>query len=197
MNEHVLALLQARSGHFLYESGHHGESWLDLETLCARPAELRPVVSELASRLASYKPEVICGPLVEGAFVGLLVAAELGCAFTYANRFAPETSGGLFPVTYNLPAPLRPLVKDKRVAIVNDVISAGSAVRGTFFDLQSSGARVVAVGSLAVLGESFRAFADEHGLPLEALATMPHRLWKPAECPLCAAGMTLEKLAIA
>src|SRR5690349_15647390 len=123
MKNDVMSLACARRGHFLYESGHHGDLWLDLETLCLRPTELRPLISELASRLASYKPEIVCGPLVEGAFVALLVAQELGCEFVYANRIVTESSSELFPVEYRLPVALGSVVRDRRVVIVNDVIS--------------------------------------------------------------------------
>jgi orotate phosphoribosyltransferase len=197
MKNGVLSLACARQGHFLYESGHHGDLWLDLETLCRRPAELRPLVSELGSRLASYKPEVVCGPLVEGAFVGLLVANELGCEFAYASRFACDDPSQLFGVKYCVPATLRPVVKGKRVVIVNDVISAGSAVRGTYEDLAGADARVIAVGCLLLLGEAFSPFADEHGLAIEALQTAPHNLWTAQECPLCKEGVPLERLAVA
>ena len=198
MNADLASLLHRRTGHFEYESGHHGDVWLDLETLCQKPHSLRPFVSELASRLASYKPEVVCGPLVEGAFLALLVGGELGCEFTYANRFANNAgSGRLYPVEYRLPETLRTTVKGRRVAIVNDVISAGSAVRGTYVDLISHGARVSVVGCLLVMGDAFPAYAGEHGLAVEALDREPHHLWQSQECPLCAQGVPLERLAVA
>jgi orotate phosphoribosyltransferase len=135
---------------------------------------------------------VVCGPLVEGAFVALLVSLEVGCDFAYAERFADTTREGLYPVEYRLPKALQTAVKDKRVAIVNDVINAGSAVRGTFSDLQALGANVVAIGALLVLGDAITEFAAEHNAALELLEQMPNNLWTPSECPLCAAGMPLE-----
>jgi len=188
----LLSSVHGRQGHFRLESGHHGDRWLQLERLCLHSREIRLFAARLAAQLAHYEIEVVCGPLVEGAFVGLLVSLELGCDFVYAERFADETPEGLFPVEYRLPKALQPAVKDKRVAIVNDVISAGSAVRGTFFDLQSLGARVVVIGALLTLGESISAFAAEHRVALELLERMPNHLWTPSECPLCAAGMPLE-----
>jgi orotate phosphoribosyltransferase len=139
-----------------------------------------------------YKVEVVCGPLVEGAFVALLVSLDLGCDFAYAERFADSTREGLYPVKYRLPRALQPAVKGKRVAIVNDVISAGSAVRGTFSDLQALGANVVAIGALLALGDAIVEFAAEHHLALELLEQMPNSLWTPSQCPLCAAGEALE-----
>jgi len=78
------------------------------------------------------------------------------------------------------------------VAIVNDVINAGSAVRGTLADLRRYGARPLAIGTLAVLGTAAATFARHEGLALEALATLPADLWPPEACPLCAAGRPLD-----
>lgn len=195
MDQEFLKLVRGRRGHFLYESGHHAELWFDLETLCQRPAGLRPYIAELSARLQPYRPALVCGPLVEGAFIGLLVAAELGCEFTYALRSAAAKSTGLFSVQYRLPPVLGPAVRGRRVAIVNDVISAGSAVRGTYRDLRTYGAEVAAVGSLIVLGEEFSRFAADKNLAVESLAQWANPLWTPAECPLCRAGVPLERLA--
>jgi orotate phosphoribosyltransferase len=192
MEENVLSFVRGRQGHFQMESGHHGDVWFELETLCLHSRELQPFAAQLAAKLSRHKVEVVCGPLVEGAFIALLVSLELGCDFVYAERFANATSEGLFPVEYRLPKALHSAVRSKRVAIVNDVISAGSAVRGAFSDLQSIGADVVAIGALLGLGDSIAKFAAEHEVALELLHQMPHNLWTPAQCPLCAAGQPLE-----
>ena len=192
MKEHLLSLVRERQGHFLLESGHHGDLWYQLETLCLHSREIRPFSARLAAQLLQYKVEVVCGPLVEGAFIALLVSLELGCEFAYAERFADTTREGLFPVEYRLPRALQPVVRGKRVAIVNDVISAGSAVRGTFSDLQALGASVVALGALLALGDAIGKFTAEHHVALELLERMPNNLWMPSECPLCAAGVQLE-----
>jgi len=192
MKENLLSLMRGRQGHFLLESGHHGDLWFHLETLCLHSREIQPFAARLAERLVPYKVDVVCGPLVEGAFIALLVSLELGCDFAYAERFADTTREGLYPVEYRLPRALQPAVKGKRVAVVNDVISAGSAVRGTFSDLQALGAGVVAFGALLALGDAIAEFAAEHGVALELLERLPNNLWTPSQCPLCAAGMPLE-----
>jgi orotate phosphoribosyltransferase len=192
MNEDLLALVSGRSGHFRLESGHHGDLWFQLETLCLHSRAIRPLAAQLAARLEKYKVDAVCGPLVEGAFVALLVSLELGCDFVYAERFANAEHEGLYPVEYRVPAVLEPAVRGKRVAIVNDVINAGSAVRGTFSDLRARGASIVAIGALLALGDAIDAFAAEHHVALEFLKRMPNNLWPPAECPLCAKGEPLE-----
>ena len=192
--DEVLEMLVARRGHFLLESGHHGDLWLDLEALCTRPPRIWPLCSELARNLRRFGAEFICGPLVEGAFVGLLVASELGTAFCYSERFVRPGVNGLFPVEYRLPRALRGAVRGKRVAIVNDVINAGSAVRGTFEELTGCEARVVAIGALLTLGSAAREFANSKGVTLETLTAVANTLWTPSECPLCTAGVPLEDI---
>jgi orotate phosphoribosyltransferase len=192
MDDKILSLVRGRRGHFQLESGHHGDLWLELETLCLRPCEIQPFAVRLAVALRRYRVEVVCGPLVEGAYVALLVALELGCDFVYAERFANSSREGLFPVEYRLPKALHGAVKGRRVAIVNDVISAGSAVRGAFSDLRLIGAEVVVIGALLGLGDSIDQFAGENHIALELLQRMPHNLWTPEECPLCAAGEAIE-----
>jgi orotate phosphoribosyltransferase len=186
----VAALLPWRKGHFRFESGHHGDSWLDLEVLCLQPEPVEHLAAVLADCLSEQRPDAICGPLVEGAFVALMVARRLKVAFTYTERLA-STSDELFPVSYRLPGRQRELVAGKRVIIINDVIGAGSAVLGTLKDLYECGADPVAIGTLATRGSSALVLARENGLVLETLASFPGELWKPSECPMCAAGVPL------
>jgi orotate phosphoribosyltransferase len=192
MQDQILKLLSARHGHFLFESGHHGDLWLDLESLFFRPDHIRPLAATLASRLRGYNIEIVCGPLVEGSFVGLLVALELGVEFVYSERFFRPTQDGLFPACYRIPQSLRRPLRQKRVAIVNDVINAGSAVRGTFDDLLDCDASIVAIGSLLVLGTPASEYALSKNVRLEYLAALPNNLWSQSECPLCASGAPLE-----
>ena len=192
MSEAFLSSVGSRQGHFKLESGHHSDFWLDLETLCLRPANTQPFAVELAARLRPHGVQTVCGPLNEGAFVALMVASELACEFTYAERFVNPKREALFPVEYRLPVALQPMVRGKRVAIVNDVISAGSAVRGAFVSLQAIGARVVAIASLLVLGTALSTFARDKDVAIEALVKRPHNLWIPDDCPLCRSGLPLD-----
>jgi orotate phosphoribosyltransferase len=189
--QQVEGLLPVRRGHFRLESGHHGELWLDLELLFLRPARLQPLAQELARALSKHAIEAVCGPLVEGAFLATMVAVALEVPFTYSERHVAR-SEGLFPVDYPLPRALQPQLAGRRVAIVNDVINAGSAVRGTLRSLRACGARPVAIATLAVLGEAAGQLADVEAVSLHALARLPNRLWSPADCPLCAARVPLE-----
>ncbi len=195
MENELLGLLAARTGHFRLESGHHGDLWLDLDPLFLRPTRLRGFAAALASRFAAYDVEAICGPLNGGAFVAQLIAAELGVAFSYTERHAPTRTDALYAVEYRLPAGLRGPIGGKTVAIVDDVINAGSAVRATYAALRACGARPIALGALLVLGGGAARFAADSALPLEYLSRRESHIWIPSECPLCAANVPLVDMA--
>jgi orotate phosphoribosyltransferase len=142
MKDEVAELIPARRGYFQFESGHHGELWLDLELLCLHPEPVQRLAERLAARLLPYEVEAVCGPLVEGAFIALMLASELHVPFTYSERFENFGTDALYPVEYRIPSRLREELQGKRVAIVNDVINAGSAVLGTLVDLEACGAEV-------------------------------------------------------
>jgi orotate phosphoribosyltransferase len=172
-------LVPARRGHFAYESGHHGDLWLDLDTLFVSPRRLQPYVAELASQLARHGLEVVCGPLVGGALVAQTVAAELDVAFCYSTRL-----GG----SYEIPPAFEPTLAGRRVGLVDDAINAGSAVLGTAAAIRGAGGHLSVVGALLVLGEPV-----DVGAPVEHLTALPNALWTITDCPLCRAGAPLDR----
>jgi len=78
------------------------------------------------------------------------------------------------------------------VAIVDDVMSAGSALRGTYAELRAHGAEPVVTGALLVLGSAGADHFAKEGVPVAALAREDYDLWLPGACPLCAAGVAVE-----
>jgi orotate phosphoribosyltransferase len=225
MVEKLLTLMAARRGHFLLESGHHGELWLDVDRLFVWPEQLRPFVVELAERLAPHAIDAVCGPLTGGAFLAQMVAETMGVPFVYADRVAPPPgwhvpsprrawsaprhesttpsedaelatqnppSSELFPVDYPIPPELAEFVRNKRVAVVNDVINAGSAVRGAIASLRACDAQPTVIGALLILGDFAAALASAADVSLESLHAIPNPIWEPASCPLCQAGRPLQ-----
>jgi orotate phosphoribosyltransferase len=186
--------MDGRRGHFRLESGHHGELWLDLDELFRRPAQLGRSTDELAGRLAaSAAVEAVCGPLVGGALVAFAVAATLDVELFVAEPGQAAGDGtGLYGARYRIPGGARDRLAGRKVAVVDDVINAGSATRATIADLRAAGATVVAIGALVVLGSPAGELAAREGLPLERVASLPNRLWEPSSCPLCASGVPLE-----
>ena len=190
-----LNLVAGRRGHFRLESGHHSGLWLDLDPLFAEPKRIEPFVASLANALRTYNVSAVCGPLLGGAFLAQLVANSLGIEFCFTERVIPTGPGGLYRARYVLPAAFTARIRGKRIAMVDDVMSAGSALRGTFAELQSHDAVTVVAGALLVLGSTGAEFFADQGIAVEAVARDNFDLWTPADCPLCVAGLPLEDVA--
>ncbi len=193
MGDHpaFLELIPARRGHFQMESGYHGGLWLDLDALFVEPARIDAFVGTLAEALRPHDVDVVCGALVGGAFLAQLLARSLGVDFCFTEMLSTHAAG-LYPRTYRLPHAFVARVAGKRVAIVDDVMSAGSALRGTYAALQRHEVVPVVAGALLVLGWQGISFFADRGVPVVTTARDDYEMWAPAECPLCAQGVPLE-----
>jgi orotate phosphoribosyltransferase len=182
----ALAAVTSR-GHFRYESGHHGDLWLDLDGLLVDARRARGWASALAQRAAACHPEFVCGPLSGGAFVAQLLAAEIGVGFAFAERVVADDRA----TRYRVPDSLRKAVSGRRVLLVDDAVNAGSALLSTLTDLSRCGARLAGFACLIALGEAASQIAEQNGAPLYRLFSFERGMWAPEDCPLCAAGAPL------
>lgn len=195
MQADLPVLLNGRRGHFRMESGYHSELWFNLDKLFEDPARLQPFVDDLAGRLAAHRIEAVVGPMTGGAKLAAMIGTKLNIESFHTERFETPNAAGLFPVRYIIPAARRESLRGKTVAIVDDAISAGSAVKGTHADLLACGAQPLVCGALILFGDRADAFAGGNNLRLEAIARMSFGMWKPVECPLCKAGTPVEAIA--
>jgi orotate phosphoribosyltransferase len=186
-------LVGARQGHFRLESGLHSRLWLDLDALFANPERIEPYVTCLAEALRPHRVTAVCGPLVGGAFLAQSLAGRMGAEFLFTERRTPPADGGLFQARYLMPPAVASRVAGRRVAIVDDVMSAGSSLRSTYAEVQRHGGDCAVVGALLVLGSVGAGFFDREGVPVEAVLRHDFESWDPAQCPLCATGAALEE----
>ena len=191
-----LSLVSGRRGHFQLESGHHAGLWLDLDPLFAEPRRIAPFVAALATTIRAHDAQLACGPLLGGALLAQLVAQALDVDFCFTERVRPAEQDGLYAARYRLPPAFHSRVRGKRVALVDDVMSAGSALRGTYAELRSHGAEPVVAGALLVLGAVGADFFAQQQVAVEAVARDEYALWLPADCPLCGRGVPLENLSL-
>ncbi len=188
----MLNALPSRQGHFLLESGYHTDLWLTLDALFVSPRQVAPLVNELAARLRAHGARAVCGPLLGGAFLAQAIAIALDVDFYFAEPIDGAAPSGLFNAQYRVPTALHRRLSGERVAVVDDVISAGSSARATVAAVDAAGATIVAVGTILLLGGAARDYFASAGIPLEALGQRDFTLWQPSACPLCRAGAPLD-----
>lgn len=171
----------SRTGHFVFESGHHGDTWLLLDELVSYPDRLAREAEALAERLRRFPADVACGPLDGGAFVAHGVAAALGIRFAYARR----EPGPRYVV------PREVAVEGLRVLVVDDAVNLGSATMSTAAALAERGATVVAVGSLVACRPHGPHVGARLGVPQVHLTEVASHVYPPDACPLCGAGVPI------
>ena len=164
----LLSMMSARRGHFTFVSGHHGELWLDVNALFAHLERVAPFVHRLAESLRGHRVEAICGAPDGGTILARMLAGDLGIPSCLESR--------------------------GRVAVVDDVINAGTDVRATLAQVRAAGAYPIVIGALLVLGSSAGKLARAEGCSLVTVATLDHTLWEPSACPLCAAGIPIQSI---
>jgi orotate phosphoribosyltransferase len=182
----LLELAHPRYGHFDLGTGYHGDVWLDLDALFARPALLRPQVGLLADRLRAHRVDAVCGPMEGGALLAYALADQLGVAFLAAYR-APAAGG------YRLAwaGGAGEGIGGWRVAIADDAVNAGTAVLACARLLRDRGAVPVAVAALLAVGPAGQTGPAEPSVPFHAVDTVQSHAWLPADCPLCADAVAL------
>jgi orotate phosphoribosyltransferase len=183
----VAAAVAATRGHFRYESGDHGDLWLNLDGLLGDARRLRGWAAVLAGRAASCAPDLVCGPLTGGAFVAQFLAAELGVGFAFAERHVSHEGA----VRYRIPPGLRGAVSGQRVLLADDAVNAGSALLATLADLIVCGAMPAGFASLLALGDAASRLSAAQGVPFFALASLARGMWPPERCALCRSGVPL------
>jgi orotate phosphoribosyltransferase len=188
----LLAALPVSAGHFLLESGLHTDTWLTLDAIFREPATVAPLVDALARRLRPHDASAVCGPLLGGAFLAHALAINLGVRFYFAAPAGASAASGLFSATYELPPDLRRQVRGERIAVVDDIISAGSSVRATIAALDAAGASTIVVAAFRALGTAGLAHFESLGIPVETLDRRDFNLWPPSDCPLCRTGVAIE-----
>jgi orotate phosphoribosyltransferase len=183
----VIGLARPAQGHFELGTGYHGDVWLDLDALFLRPDRLQPHVDWLAGRLREHQVDAVCGPLEGGAFLALALASRLGVAFLPGYRAAA------IPPRYRLPSPPDG-IPGWRVAIADDAVNAGTAIRACSEAVRAAGAVPVAVAALLALGPAHAVVQDTMSLPLYAAGVLHSQAWPAGHCPLCASGAPLTHL---
>jgi orotate phosphoribosyltransferase len=125
-----------------------------------------------------------------------LLASRLGCELAF-TEYGSSDAPGLFKARYVLPPQFAESLRAKRIALVDDVMSAGSSLRATLSEVEAAGGRPVVIGALHVLGGAGVDFFLQRGLAVESLGRGEYEMWRPDNCPLCAAGAPLESVVVA
>ena len=171
-----------RRGHFKLSSGKHSDTYLQCALALQQPRIALQLGAALATRLDEVHADLVVSPALGGVLAGFCVAAALDVPFLFTERTADRT------MTLRRGQSLAP---DRRVIVVEDVITTGGSAMEVVALCEEAGAKVVALASLV---DRSAGLAEAASLPLEpvSLLRVSAQTWDPADCPACAAGTALD-----
>ena len=169
-----------KTGHFLYSSGLHGDTYVEKFDLLRNPRATEQICGGFVRAFADAGVEVVAGPTTGGILLAFETARQLGVAAAYAEREG-ETGRAFRRGTTFAPG--------TRVLVVDDILTTGGSVRETLAALAAHDVTVVGIG---VLWDRSGGKVD-FGVPLVALNAEQIAAYPPDQCPLCAAGVPLIK----
>lgn len=171
------------TGHFVYHSGRHGNTYVDKDALLAYPRMIKVLCHELARRFASKDIQTVIAPAIGGVILSHRVADALHqlTGREVCSVYAEEDVNGSFSIrkTYH-----RHLCAGQRTLVVDDVLTTGASTRNVVNIVRSLGGCVVGVGALCNRG--YVTCDDLDNVPrLVSLLDISLNTWAASECHLC------------
>lgn len=169
-----------KKGHFLLSSGLHSDTYIEKFDLLRRPRVTEQVCAGFVRAFANARVDVVVGPTTGGILLAFETARQMDVLAAYAEREG-ETGRTIRRGTTFAPG--------TRVLVVDDILTTGGSVRETLAALTVHPVEVVGVGVL--MDRSTQPI--DFGVPLISLYREPVAVYRPDDCPLCAAGVPLAK----
>lgn len=169
-----------KKGHFLLSSGLHSDTYVEKFDLLRNPGATEAVCRGFVRVFAEANVQVVVGPTTGGILLAFETARQMGVLAAYAEREG-EKGRAIRRGTSFAPG--------TRVLVVDDILTTGGSVRETLAALEPWPVEVVGVG---VIMNRSTAPVD-FGVPLVSLYAEAIAVYRPEDCPLCAADVPLVK----
>jgi orotate phosphoribosyltransferase len=164
-------------GHFQLTSGLHSPHYFQCARVLQHPAHAASLCALIARHFAPAHPDFVIAPAIGGIVVGQEVGRQLGVRSMFTER-----QGGVMTLRRGF------TIEGGTGVVCEDVITTGGSVREVVAIVEKMGAKVAGIG--AVVDRS----SGTSGLPgLHAALTLSAVTYQPGSCPLCAAGVPIDK----
>ena len=169
-------------GHFLLVSGKHSEFFLQSTTVTQHPKYCDAIGEAIAESLPKdLGAQFVLGPAMGGVTLAFAVARALNVRALFAEK---DGRGGMFVRDAFTIEP------GERFLAVEDVVTTGGSLMKAVRGAEARGASCVGLASIVDRGK----FKLAEGLPYVTLLELDFPAYDPDTCPLCQAGITLEKV---
>jgi orotate phosphoribosyltransferase len=166
-------------GHFLLSSGLHSDIYFEKFRLLENPQLVKEIISLKKEEIKSLNPTLCIGPLTGGALVAFAVADLIGTRAIYL-----EKENDVFILKRDFK-----ILENDKILICDDVLTTG----GSFLKIKKAIANYTnqIIGYFVLVDRSTTKLQEIE--PLISVYREAVKTYNPEECPLCRAGVPLEK----
>lgn len=182
----ILADLQAHGAvtlgkHFVYKSGKHGDGYIDMDWIYPDIRLMRQISALVTQPFIAEGFDVVAAPAVGGVALVSDVCSFLRTQGVFPARvWADKVDDGF---SFNR-AGFAGHLKDKRVLVVEDLITTGGSVIKVCREVEALGGSVIGVG--AVCNRGGVVTGEQFPWRLESASHADFSAYEAEFCPLCA-----------
>ena len=188
-------------GHFVYNSGHHGDFYINKDALYVYPKKLDDIcvmLTAVAVEQFNDDFDVVLAPAIAGIILGQNVAYNISLErsrnifFAYADKHLSNEQYRTIRRGYGQ------VVKNKKVLLVDDIVSTGSTLVSMAQAVMQLGGEVVGAAVICDRGHvrnlkcSIDSSKDIFNIPIAPLVELDLQTFKADNCPLCRAGRPID-----
>jgi len=170
------------NGHFMLSSGLHSDTYIQCALVLKSPKRAEYLGRLLGENLRSEvkkEADFIIAPAMGGIIIGHEVARALGKDFLFTERVDGNM---IFRRGFGLP-------ENSNVFVIEDVFTTGKSTREVIELLKSEKVNILGCGSIVDRSGGTVNF----DVPKVSLITFDVKNYKSEQCPLCKAGIKIEK----
>ncbi len=191
--DEILAILQKvgafRSGHFVFTSGRHSDTYVLKDAMYAYPRETSQVCREMAERFKDAGVEAVIGPAIGAAILAQWTAhhmREMSGREVFAVYADKDGQGGFI-----IKRGYDQVIKGKKTLVVEDLTTTGGSIKKVVEAARKAGADVV--GAIAICNRG-NVTKEAVGNPsvFEQLLDIELESWPAGECELCKTGIPVN-----
>ena len=172
--------LTLQVGHFQLSSGRHTDKYIEKRQMYLHTQEMSEVCEMIAGDFRDKNVDVVVGPERGGIVLSFLTASFLTkmTGRDILNVFAQKKQDG-----FEFHKDQGELIRDKRVLIVDDVITTGESIVRVIKAVEEVGGEVI--GAMVVCNRGNVKPEDIGVDKIHALINLKLNTWSEDECPIC------------
>lgn len=174
--------------HFVGTSGLHFDTYVNKDFLYPHTAETSEICRLMAEKCKDENIEVVVGPALGGIILSQWVAHHLSKIYDkeVLAVYTEKTEGGGQAFTRGY----ENYIKDKRVLIVEDIITTGGSLLKSSKVVKDAGG--ILVGACAMVNKNEDIKENIDGVPFYALTSLFVVTYEASVCPLCKKGVPIN-----